>query len=1180
MPRNRRSRRNFEKKYRSGVWKACAGASAMAAVIAVQTGVAPAFAAPTTRYVDLNVEDNGTSALSLREAIALANPGDIIDISGAGDDIWVDGTITIDTAITIVGAGDGVQQIHSYARTASDWGFNDVDLDAGYDNFNYYGDSDFISYADNEDTVVGNTIFNIVGQVDNATEEIIESTVVFKDVAISGYAADPDNYGFNNYEDEGVYHNYTALVTVDDTHHGEVIFDGATLEDSYVTSMAKGYERYQDNENMYVWFAAGSGLASYSDAEGGLEATKISFINDSQIYNLSFNLEVDWDDQFQTQHRRDSDGLGGGIDYTKTYHWEARDNDGFYNSGGNTYIGAVSITNMGGYYQTQSAVFSKFGDIEFVASSAENNSVFDGDNSGSWYVSTADGAVFGIYEGDLTITDSTITNNYHETGDGGVGYLDEGNLYVSALTNGQTDINNNRAANGDGGAFMLDDGKFEITGDVVFSGNWAEQGGAIYGHQNLPEDIYNENYFSFVGDGVEFNNNKAEYDGGAIYMDGWLRIRGVAADGVEFYNNYTIDGDGGAIYQYDGPLQIKNASFISNSANDDSGEGQGEGGALYIGIDDSFSFTDVKLSNLTFVENYAEYNGGAIAVDQEDYDYNGRTDFIVNDSTFVYNYSGDEGGAIYFGNAVIDVTIQDSAFNFNESDEEGAAVFFTTNFENSDETYLNIIDSVFDKNRTDRSGGAIMTWDKLTVEGSEFISNISDDGSGGAIFASDGGFILTSYFTGNMADYQGGAIFSEDDELAVYESNFFQNGWDIRGEGWNGHPRNAYTYEDTDEGGAIFSDYEDLLVVNSDFDANFATDEGGAIYSDGWEYATRVIGSSFVNNNSYNEGSAIYADGDIYVINSTLHANTADSGDYAIYSDDESVYIAMSTIVNEDVDSEDSYLVYADEDVHIFGSIVAANNGAVDLIIEEDSDFYDDGYNLVTDPSALQNGSMVLGTPLDNKSMWVNWEDFDFVQNGTSNWGSYADTMKLGSESIAIRYIRGNRVDVDWLNWEVWFPAKGDDGYVSINSLIGDDARGTHRGNLMDVGSYEVSIMSGGGGSVDATPSEPVVEPTPTPTPEALAPVVANVRGFAPGSAKLTKELKATIKAEATKNAAYKAVVLRGFTVTAADFALAKARATAVKNYLLKLVPDLATKVLKGKLGQSRKVKMTFKETL
>lgn len=1168
MPRNRRARRAFDKKYRSGLWKACAGATAMAAVIASQVGVTPAFAAPTTRYVDLSGEDNGTSALSLREAIALANPGDIIDISGVDSDLYVDGPITIDTELTIVGAGDGVQKIHSYARTASSWGFNNINLGLG-DDVDGAGDDFFDNNANDVDTIVGNTIFHIDGQVLNGTEELVESTVTFKDVAISGYALYPGE-GIDNIIEEGVYHNYTPLVTVDEDHHGEVIFDGSTLEDSHVTTMAKGFEVYNNNrDNMYVWMANGSGLASYSSGEGydNLEPTKISFINDSQIYNLSTNLVVDWADQFSTVTGDDLDNLGGGTEVVVTYNWDAYNVDGF--DEGN--IGGVTVSNWsrGDDESTQSAVFSMFGDIEFINSSAESNSVYTGDANGTWYIDDADGSVFGIYEGNLTVIDSTINDNYNEHGDGGAVYLDQGNLYLSASVDGQSDITYNTARGGEGGAFSLDDGKFEIYGDVVFANNQAENGGAIEANGD------GNDYFSFIGEGVEFHNNKAEYDGGAIYMAGWLKINGQFDDGVEFNDNWSYDGAGGAIYQRDGYLEISFTNFDGNDAREDEGnEWGGMGGALFVltGYESKTS-----INNVGFVNNYAEYSGGAVAVEQayEQYD---RNDLIINESSFYQNYSGDEGGAVFI-DAVVDAKVSDSFFQFNEADEEGGAIYFDTFEQQSEATYFSVIDSTFNINRTDRAGGAIFSLDALNVEGSYFTSNLSDESSGGAIFTSDGGTVKTSYFTGNMADYSGGAIYASDGgALAIYESEFVRNGWDIRGEGWGGDSDFQYTYDDTNNGGAIGAERSDLLIVNSHLEDNFADEEGGAVYSEYSDYQVRVLGSSFLSNDSNNEGSAIYADGDIYVVNSTFSENQANEGDYVIYSDSESVYLAMSTMVNDGESGQDAFLIYASDYVHVFGSILASNNGATGLYLDADGDVYDDGYNLVTDSEVLENGAMTLGTALANKSMYVNWADLDFTQSTISNWGSYAETMKLGSESIAIRYIRGNRVDVEWLDALMWFPAKDD--FKTIYELIEDDARGTHRGNLMDVGSFEASIMSGGGGSVDAGPSEPVVEPTPTPTPEALDPVVANVRGFAPGSAVLTKALKATIKAEATKNADYKAVVLRGFTVTAADFALAKARATAVKNYLLKLVPDLATKVLKGKLGQSRKVKLTFKETL
>lgn len=1190
MPKNRRARRAFDKKYRSGVWKACAGASALAAMVVTQAGLAPAAnaVAPSVRFVDTAYDENwnsrpGTSHLSLREAIRVANPGDIIDITNAGSDLWVDGEIEIDVALTIRGLGDGEQQIHSYARTASDWGFNSWGLDwnpdsnldwaidgVGPDAGEDEGDDWVNGYWNDDDTVVGNTIFNIVPQYSLATHQTVASTVTFQDVAISGeayYHNDDIDATYNNYWDYQEYHNYTPLITVDYWHRGSVVFDSATLENSIVTSSVANDYNWEGDGNFYVRFAAASGVANYSHVEGGdLPATSISFVNDSHIYNVDFDTVTDWDDQFRvTYHDRFWDGDS----------WE-------WSTSTDNWDGSGEITAWTPNEDTFSAVYSYEGDVNFIASFAENNYSYVSNYTGSWFRYSY-GSVFGLVEGNLTIEDSFISGNDNELGDGGVGFLENGNLYISGAVDGQTEIFDNDADFGHGGAFSLDYGNFDINGDVVFSYNSADVGGAI--SQYIPEEYDSVDRsldeVSKIGDGVQFNRNRSSYDGGAIHMFGDLQIAGAGeyGRGVEFNNNIAYDGVGGAISHSLGDVSITYAYFDRNYAwAIGEGNWQGLGGA-FAEYDNSGwtpwnSFDDTHLyigKNTRFEDNRAEYNGGALAVFHDLTDLESGDSLLeIRDSSFAMNHAnGNNGGAIWVSsNDAID--IHGTAFQTNYAGNDGGAIWLETDYYEDNDVYIGD-ESWFQFNQADVDGGAIYAESYLTVKKAEFLTNFALDGDGGAIDSEDGMLVRESYFTGNAADYDGGAIGNWGRHLAVYDSTFVSNGWDSSW--WT---KNIYAQA----GGAIYAD-SGATVVNSEFDYNQSDDEGGAIYQDSNDEGLYSIGSTFNNNYADNEGGALYSNSKVVALNSTFSSNQANSDDgSAIYGDDD-VFIAMSTFVNEDsynFGPDVAQIVYAGDDLYLFGSVIASNNGTDIIEFEHDGYFFDDGYNITNDYNMFYDN---LDEP-GSTSRGADWSDFEFGSNYPEDNGGMVKTIAIGDTSVAVRAIRYNRIDVPWiLEDSVWLP--NHELYSKqtlIRNIIKDDARGTHRGNMMDVGAYENTIMSGGGGSVDASPSEPVVEPTPTPTPETTSPVVVNIRGFAPGSPKLTKALKAEIKAEVEANSTLKAVLLRGFTVTAADMGLAKARANNVKNYILKLVPDMATKVLKGKLGKSRKVKLTFKDSL
>lgn len=1211
MPRNRRERRAFERKNKSGMWKSCVGASALAAVVAAQLGIIPASATgAVTRVVDIQGEDyNNDSELSLREAIEIARPGDIIDISGVNGDLYVDGPITIDKSLTILGGGDGNQSIRSLAKRASDdgWGFNDNDLsDDGRE-----GDY-FVDWESNDwDTYVGNTIFSIEAQIDRGIDDVVPTTVVFKDIAISGHSV--EGYVSNGdfyYVELETQLNYLPLITIDEEHQGEVIFDAATIEDTLTVAGYRDYNVLDSNE-FHVFLPSASGVANYSiaDLEGDGDPTTVSFVNDSHIYNMNFNSALDWDNQFYKLSGNDGDDEFNFVDGDEDSPTDFEDGDGINVSS----WGGFGF--MGNYGGSGSAVFSAIGDINFENSFAENNSTYTenisrdgnaGQDEGPW---TA-GTVFGLTLGDLSITDSRMENNTLESGFGGVGFLLDGDLTVSATADGESVVQNNRVYLGSGGAFHLGllygglgpsdysrdgnypGGTFSIEGDVTFAGNASLLGGAIFANGE--------------------NDSASTIVGGAYFVDNYVYGTGFGPFG----------GAGGAIFVR-GSLSIYAEEGESDAARFVSNEAEGSGGAIFLDsqawdYDDAGVEGTVNDSGNLFIQNAdffgniaAEYDGGAIAIDRHEFD---TSDITIEESEFFANTSDDEGGALFvtggvegsgdltiydtyfeangaqgginafdggavFIDTAVNVSIEDSYFRSNDATEDGAAIWVDNDmyldFDGGYETFdgtIDVTDSTFINNEAMEDGGAIYTAQDLTVRDSFFDDNYAQS-DGGAIATRDDEslYVFDSEFEDNRAnDDEGGALFSYDD-IYVYDSLFLDN-----------DARDGY-------GGAIYA-YDDVYVQRSTFTSNEAED-GGAIYA--YENLT-VISSTFVANTAEYDGGALYVeDGDATVLNSTFTENEAGDDGSVLYIDGDDVYLAFNTIVNQGnsaygagdqgdniIDSDTGY-------INLVGNIIGDNSGN-DLDI--DGNVTDDGYNVVTDEYTLGDYGMLDGVRTEKMSILVNWDDLGLLSLDDN--GGPVDTFALENSSVAVRFlVPGNVVDWDTAGWlsnleHVGRDSTGEDLELTISQIVSADARGKARGNIADAGAYEFSVKVasggsgiGGGGGGGSTP-EPTPTPEPTDPPVANDPVTASVAGFAPGSSVLTKAIKKSLKATVAANAEFKAVVLRGFTVVTSDLRLAKARANAVRKYILKLAPEMASKVLKGKLGNSRKVKMTFKDAL
>lgn len=261
----------------------------------------------------------------------------------------------------------------------------------------------------------------------------------------------------------------------------------------------------------------------------------------------------------------------------------------------------------------------------------------------------------------------------------------------------------------------------------------------------------------------------------------------------------------------------------------------------------------VHIANGNYSENNIEIktNMTIIGENEQNTIINGINDQIfivftdvnvtITDLTLA-NGTNSNGGAIYNEGAlnVKNCKFKDNTATGGDEGGIGGAIYNIG--------FLAVTDTVF-MNNTANSGGAIYSYDTLTVNNSSFIDN-SADNFGGAITDFNSLTITNSTFTKNSAVY-GGAI---DNRGSLTLTNINFNG-------------NAVTYE----GGAIENDGT-LDVTCSNFIGNTANYAGGAIlnYGDGNVNFNRIIG------NTARIGSAIYGG----PLDATLNWWGSNNGDF------------------------------------------------------------------------------------------------------------------------------------------------------------------------------------------------------------------------------------------------------------------------------------------------------------
>ena len=280
----------------------------------------------------------------------------------------------------------------------------------------------------------------------------------------------------------------------------------------------------------------------------------------------------------------------------------------------------------------------------------------------------------------------------------------------------------------------------------------------------------------------------------------------------------------------------------------------------------------LTLNNVTFINNHADNQGGAIGLD--------TTTLICNNTKFIDSYAED-GPAILLMESEVKLY---NSYITSKNFVKGSQIYLTpgteayienTTFANIISSYApalnirqskaSIVNSKFINLTANITAGAIATktGGELYIENSEF-ENVTSSKNGGAIFADVTG---STGATGNVTII--GSKFK--DTYSEFGGAYVQLGGD-------------FTLKNTEfinsqakyNGGAVYVSYTNTKIDNCTFDSNGVSiiegypTYGGAIYCD--MSTLKINGSKFFNNVA-SAGSAIYAYDNSYSIKNSIFEN-------------------------------------------------------------------------------------------------------------------------------------------------------------------------------------------------------------------------------------------------------------------------------------------------------------------
>ena len=242
---------------------------------------------------------------------------------------------------------------------------------------------------------------------------------------------------------------------------------------------------------------------------------------------------------------------------------------------------------------------------------------------------------------------------------------------------------------------------------------------------------------------------------GKIEVQATIKIeRDIEIEGKD--ETATLDGGGSVqiLQVIGGDLTVSGVTFTGGKADGKDVE-EKRGGAIYVAAKDGDG-GNATITNCTFTDNTAEWNGGAVNVEATG---------VIEGSTFEGNEANRGGGVFIVGGG----TITDSTFEGNEASQDGGGAYI-----HGEGT---ITDSTFEENEAKYGGGVYIIWNGGTITDSIFTDNEAHASGGGAYIDGEG-TITGSTFENNTAETSGGGIYvpgGKNSSLTIENTDFYDN---------------------------------------------------------------------------------------------------------------------------------------------------------------------------------------------------------------------------------------------------------------------------------------------------------------------------------------------------------------------------------------------------------------------
>ena len=330
--------------------------------------------------------------------------------------------------------------------------------------------------------------------------------------------------------------------------------------------------------------------------------------------------------------------------------------------------------------------------------------------------------------------------------------------------------------------------------------------------------------------------------------------------------------------------------------------------------------------------------------------------------------------------------------------------------DNSSDTTININGGTFTGNSTEKWGGVIGSYGKVTIYGGTFTGN---KGNQGAVVYSNGVLNITGgTFEGNQASYSGGVIaVGSKANLNVSGGTFKGNSASFGSAIYTSKTQNALIKNATMESnvsgfGSVYFNEGSASVENVTFKNNLAINRGSAIYNR--DALVIVDNSTFKDNGEMTDADGTYTcihggaiavekfkndDTKLTVKDSTFEGNKAKEDGGAIYTN--------SYEYADPISKEEAYKNLKVDDKTLFKGNVA-NAG----LFSPPSN-YADFTNLQFDPkSDVDHGKLTRLSLLNNYD--VNYNNPNKLIIYDANGGKFADGTKVKSETHPV----GEKIEI------------------------------------------------------------------------------------------------------------------------------------------------------------------------